>query len=210
LAVTDVERAPIPTWLDRLEKLCAVCQPGGLMVQLRDRQLPVRQRLEFGRALRRITTQYAQGLLVNDRLDVALLLNADGVHLACSSVTAADARRFAAERSVRFWVSAACHHPEHAGAQAVDALVLSPVISPRKGRAALGPAGVSLARQCATTAAGAGSRCLIYALGGVDAGTAASLVDAGADGVAAIGAILTERTALLSALHIGRGVAPAE
>ena len=52
-----------------------------LSVQLRDPELPVRALRRFGEALRQATRAVGARLIVNDRVDLALLLEADGVHL---------------------------------------------------------------------------------------------------------------------------------
>ena len=65
---------------------------GGIdLVQLRDKTASAASLLEQARALRQVTTRHQAGLSINDRLDVALAAQADGVHLAGQSVPVADA-----------------------------------------------------------------------------------------------------------------------
>lgn len=54
-------------------------------VQLREKDLPARALVELARELRAITTAAGAGLFINDRVDVALAVNADGVHLPISA-----------------------------------------------------------------------------------------------------------------------------
>ena len=177
IAITEASVASGEQLLERTARLLAAARPGSVLVQLRDRQLPVRERLDLGRALRRLTQHYDQPLAVNDRLDLALLLEADALHLGERSVLADDARRVWGNR----FISRACHEPERATLSGADAVVLAPVLAPRKGAPALGPEGLRVARG----RVGSG---LLYALGGVDADGAPGCLEAGADGVAAIGA----------------------
>ncbi len=84
----------------------------------------------------------------------------------------------------------------------MDALLVSPVLAPRKGRPALGllPLG-GLGEQLRAR----DLACQIYALGGVSAENAAGCLQAGATGVAAIGAALApDAEPLLSALGVLR------
>jgi thiamine-phosphate pyrophosphorylase len=193
IAITDTGLAPPPVLEARLAVLLAGAQPGSVMVQLRDRELPDRQRIRFGQSLRALTRQHGQLLAVNDRCDLAFLLETDGLHLGEASITPEEARKLVGA----LWVSRACHDPAQAAARGADAVVLAPVLAARKGAAALGLSALASARQAARGA-------LLYALGGVDASSAASCLAAGADGVAAIGAVLDGRDVLplLEALGI--------
>jgi thiamine-phosphate pyrophosphorylase len=162
--------------------------------------------VSLGRRLRELTRRHGQRLSVNDRLDLAVLLEADALHLAESSVMAGDARAFARARGRAFWISRAAHQPEAAAHADADALVLSPIIEARKGRPALGLAGIEAARTARERRPSELGRCGLYALGGVTAASAADCVRAGADGVALIGALLDSEAprALVAQLGLGR------
>ncbi len=174
IVITDTTRGE--RMVERIEAVCRRAARGSVMVQLRDRQLGARARLSLGRELRAITRGAGQLLAVNDRLDLAVLLEADAVHLAESSVSVADARAVVGDH----FISCARHDPR-AAAEGADAVVLSPVMAPRHGAPALGVSALRTARR---------DKQLLYALGGVDARTARACLDAGADGVAVIGAVL--------------------
>jgi len=204
IAIIDSERAGFDVWLARLEPLLANARPGGVLVMLRDRQLPARERRLMGETLRRLTSAYEQLLSVNDRLDLALLLDADAVHLPESGVSVDEARWFGARYGRRWWVSRASHEPSEAAAARADALLLSPVVEARKGRPALGLLGVQRARTELDGRPPELGTCRVYALGGVTAAETPALLAAGAHGVAAIGALLepSEASALARALAL--------
>jgi thiamine-phosphate pyrophosphorylase len=206
IAITDTTRGSFDTWLLQLERLFAAAAPGAVQVMLRDRQLSARERLALGERLRALSLRHAQSLSVNDRLDLAVLLAADAVHLSESSVSVGDARVFASAQGQRWSISRACHDIAEVASSDADALVLAPVAQARKGRPALGVAGVQRARaELARRSDGAGS-CRLYALGGVTPANAASLLAAGADGVALIGSLLEPDAprALVESLGIRR------
>lgn len=201
VVVTDRERADEAAWLERLSEWLPRARAGSVLVQLRDRQLEAAQRLAFGLRLRELTRRHGQKLAVNDRLDLALLVDADAVHLPESGVPAAIARRWLERYRADWHVSVACHDPGWMPGVAVDAVLLSPLCAPRKGRPALGVEGL---REALRTRDQGRARHQVYALGGVGADEAASLMAAGADGVAVIGAVFDERgpEPLLAALGI--------
>jgi thiamine-phosphate diphosphorylase len=197
VAITDLERASVEELVTRSRALCSAATPGSLAVLLRDHRASARVRLELGRQLREVTRSFGQSIWVADRLDLALSLQADGLHLGEGSVSARDARALLPPGTL---VSRACHElrpandPELAG---VDALLLSPVLEPRKGRPALG-----LEALATFTSQ---SNITVLALGGVTAATAAACLVAGARGVAAMGAAWSDDApALLRALGISR------
>ena len=184
--------------LQRVERAARAARAGSLLVVLRDKELSARERLRVGAELARVARRHQQLFGVAERLDLALALGADAVHLAEDSVDAWDARKLVGGS---LFVSRACHDPDRAGELDADALVLSPIMSPRKGRPALGLAALMRAKERC------GSR-LLYALGGVDAGNALPCIGAGADGVAVIGAVLqAEPEPLLAALGLAQPTA---
>ena len=190
IAITDSERPDFGRWLAQLELLLAAAAPARVRVVLRDRQLGARERLALGRRLRELTRRHAQRLSVNDRLDLAVLLDADAVHLSESSVASGDARAFGRLHARSFWLSRAVHGPEEAAHADADAVLLSPIADARKGRSPLGVGGLGRARAALQQRSGQPPACALYALGGITAENAAACMDAGADGVALIGALL--------------------
>jgi thiamine-phosphate pyrophosphorylase len=202
IAITDRTIAGADETLARFAELGRSAQPGSVVFQLRDLGLPARERLRFGRALSLVARDTGQRLVVNDRIDVALLLAADGVHLGESGVETEDARKLLGPGAL---VSRACHDPKQLEFLDADAVLLSPVVESRKGRPALGVEALGQARRA--LAARPGGAPYLVALGGVSAANAAALRAAGADAVAAIGAVLSTSAsvrALLEAVGASR------
>ncbi|MEY4544179.1 MAG: Thiamine-phosphate diphosphorylase [Pseudomonadota bacterium] len=206
IAISDGERAQTSFWIEQLERLLSGARPGTVAVLLRDRQLPIRERLQLGQCLRQLTQRFGQALLVNDRLDLACLLQADGVHLSEASVTVEDARELARAAARSFWISAACHDPDAFTDGTANALLLSPLLEARKQRPALGLAGLERALAARSRRSTALPPCAVYALGGVRGQDAGRLLGAGADGVALIGELFVPGSVpgLLDALVIRR------
>lgn len=204
IAITDCGLLPASEQLARLARLAADAEAGSVALLLRDHGLSGGARLDFGQRLQAVARRAAQQLWVADRLDLALLLEADVLHLGEASVSAVAARAVwpRSRRIARAWHALAVTHAAEAELAGVDALLVSPVLSPRKGRPALGlSAFAALGEQLRAR----NQAYPLYALGGVAPENAASCLTAGAAGVAAIGAALAADCApLLRALDILR------
>lgn len=204
IAITDLGIAAETVLVERFQQLALQARPGSVALLLRDHAFGARQRLVLGKQLRSIADRARQAFWVADRLDLALLLRADGVHLGEASVRAGSVRRVvgAGVHISRAWHAASLTDAASEEVAEVDALLVSPIFSPRKGRPEFGlPSLGALGEQLRARKWG----CKIYALGGVSPKNAAACLDAGTHGVAAIGAALREDPRpLLSALDILR------
>ncbi len=160
---------------------------GGVMVQLRDKQLGGRALTELARALREVTRARDCPLVINDRLDVALAVEADGVHLPEAGMSIADARRLAGPDLL---IGASTHGAEaarRACAAGANFVVCGPVWDTPSKRGMGDPIGLGELGDAARDLPGK-----VYALGGVtDVERAAAARDVGAHGVAVIRAVLT-------------------
>lgn len=206
IAISDSARGARDEWLKNLEAVLAAARAGSVLVLLRDPESPIRERFELGRRLRALTRGHGQLFSVSDRLDLAWLLDTDAVHLSESSVKTEDARAFAREHGRRWWLSRACHDAQRLLDATADAVLLSPIAEPRKGRAALGVDGLRAAVELRARRAPGLGACAVYALGGVTRHNAADLLAAGADGVALIGELFVPGAGpeLLAALGIAK------
>ncbi|HET8732934.1 MAG TPA: thiamine phosphate synthase [Anaeromyxobacteraceae bacterium] len=158
--------------------------PGVAAVQLRAKGLPAADLLALARALRAVTCEVSQLLLVNDRLDVALAAGADGVHLPAAGIPPADARRLAGPGRL---VAVSCHSAADVAAArdaGADFATFGPVFDTPSKRAYGAPVGLAALREAAALGLP------LVGLGGIDAGNAPEVAAAGAFGVAAIRAWL--------------------
>lgn len=198
IAITDFERFGVQASLAAWQSLAALARPGTVAVDLRDRSRTGRELLALGQQLAFLAQASGQALIVNDRLDLALLLAAEGLHLGEQGIPTSRVRARFERTIVR-----ACHELEAVGELDADIVLLSPVVEPRKGNPALGLAALTSAR---ARLHGAPNARRVFALGGVGPATARACIAAGANGVAAIGAAFEpeQAPALLAALDILR------
>ncbi|MFC7068701.1 thiamine phosphate synthase [Halobaculum lipolyticum] len=155
-------------------------------VQLREKHASASDRYELGRRLRELTADAGVPLIVNDRIDLAAALDADGVHLGDDDLPVGVARdRLGADAIVGRSVStvAAAREAEAAGA---DYLGVGAVFATgtKDTRASASEIGVD------TVAAVADAVSVpTVAIGGIEPGNAGRVVAAGADGVAVVTAV---------------------
>ncbi|MBI3733443.1 MAG: thiamine phosphate synthase, partial [Chloroflexi bacterium] len=76
-----------------LEVVRAAIAGGATAIQLRDKMASTRQLIELGYRLRELTRAAGVTLIVNDRADVALAIDADGVHVGQDDLPVVNARR---------------------------------------------------------------------------------------------------------------------
>lgn len=162
------------------------CLAAGLpAVQVRDRDAGAAELAGLARALRGATAARGAWLIVNDRLDVALAVGADGVQRTSRSLPVAD---MVAVADKRLRVGASVHSLDEARAAAAagaDWVVFGPVYDTPSKRPYGPPQGpAALARVAAAVDVP------VIAIGGITPARVAEVRAAGARGVAVIAAIL--------------------
>jgi thiamine-phosphate diphosphorylase len=168
---------------DRLVELVEAAVAGGATaIQLRGKKLTAGELLATADKLR-ASGMGGAPLVVNDRADVAALAGAAGVHLGDEDLPVADARRILGPQA---WIGRTARSAEtarSAAAAGADYLGVGTVFSggSKPGVPVIGLAGLA-------AVAGA-SRLPVVAIGGIRAETAGACIDAGAAGVAVIGAL---------------------
>jgi thiamine-phosphate pyrophosphorylase len=85
---------------DPVELIAAQIRGGADVIQLREETLSKRARLELGRELRKVTEREGVLFIVNDDVDLALILNADGVHLGQDDIPIRFARPLMKEKII--------------------------------------------------------------------------------------------------------------
>src|SRR5579872_7114330 len=172
---------------------------GVTVVQLRDPDAKTRALVEEARALLALLRPAKIPFIVNDRVDVALAVDADGVHVGQSDMAVADARRLIGPSRILGLSITSEADLDRADVAAVDYLGVGPIYaSPTKPDAAP-PMAIGGLRAIARR-----TRLPIVAIGGLHAGNAEEAIAAGADGVAVVSAICAAPAPGEAAREIGR------
>ena len=168
-----------------LEDVVMQAVRGGVAwVQLREKHLPTRVFVEQALRLKQRLAPTGVPLLVNDRVDVALAVGADGVHMGQQDMSVPIARRLLGPGAIVGLSVERWEDVEEAQDLEVDYLGVSPVFAtPTKTdtKGAWGLQGLARIR--------AYSRHPLVAIGGLNAANIADVVHAGADGIAVVSAI---------------------
>lgn len=159
---------------------------GVTMVQLREKDCSTREFIAEARLLKDLLFGTGVPLIINDRLDVAMAVGAEGLHLGQQDMTIADARRLAGPHML-IGISAECFEDAlQAAAEGADYIGISPVFATTTKKDAatpLGLAGVRRIRKAVTLP--------LVGIGGITLANAAEVIEAGADGVAVVSAIVS-------------------
>jgi thiamine-phosphate pyrophosphorylase len=165
---------------------------GCTLLQYRNKTGNARVMLEQARELRRQSrarapAPHVPNLIMNDRADLCLIAEFDGVHVGQDDLTPESVRSIiGADR----WLGVSTHNPEQlreADRTSADYLAIGPVFSTsskERPDPVVGLEGVRRARQL--------TRKPLVAIGGITRGNAASVIEAGADSVAVISDLLRE------------------
>jgi thiamine-phosphate pyrophosphorylase len=157
---------------------------GAAWVQLREKHLPTRAFIEQALRIKERLASAGVPLLINDRVDVALAVAADGVHLGQDDMLIPMARRLLGPGAIVGLSVERWEDVEKAQDLEVDYLGVSPVFATPTKTDTKGVWGLQGLARISTY-----SRHPLVAIGGLDAANIADAVRAGADGIAVVSAI---------------------
>ena len=159
---------------------------GGLkLLQYREKELPKRETLLVAQVLRELTRSAEATLIINDDVDLAMAVEADGVHLGQEDLPPAAARKILGPEMI---IGYSTHSPSQAAkseALPIDYLAFGPVYTTATKRDASPVVGLAaLRRVCANTSKP------VVAIGGIDLIRVREVLDAGAQSAAIISALM--------------------
>jgi thiamine-phosphate diphosphorylase len=160
---------------------------GAAIIQLRDKSASGKEFFETARELRKLTRDTHTSLIINDRIDIALAVDADGVHVGQEDIPAAVARKLIGNRRILGVSAGTVQEAIEVEQQGADYLGAGPVFEARSTKADAGEArGTDLIREIR-------ERCTIpvIAIGGIKRENLMEVFQAGASGAAVISAIVT-------------------
>lgn len=180
--ITDRKQTTMP-----LPDAVRLALEGGVRaVQLREKDLATRELLTLAQELRSITKEFGARLFINDRVDVAVAVDADGVHLGHGSMPVSAVRKIVG-RDMMIGVSTHnVYEARDAEAGGADFITFGPIFSPLSKNKHGAPVGVE-----ALGVLKKHVRIPVFALGGIKNDTIMQVLQGGADGIAMISAVLT-------------------
>jgi thiamine-phosphate pyrophosphorylase len=157
------------------------------MVQVREKSLSTKDYYLTAKSVHKITQAHKVPLVVNDRLDLALAVGADGVHLGQSDMPIDAARRIVGSRMFIGVSVSSVEEALAAQAAGADYLGISPVFNTGSKADAGDGLGLEMSRRICSAVS---IPCV--GIGGINAVNAASVLAAGCAGVAVISAIVSQ------------------
>lgn len=184
-----------------LEAVEAALSGGVRAVQLREKDLPTAELYDLAWEIRALTSRYDARLLINERIDVALAVEADGVQLGINSLPVTAARRIAPDLLIGY-SSHGVGEAVAAIAKGADFVTFGPVF-PTPSKAAYGePVGLAQLERVCNLPTGD----LVFALGGVKQSNLSQVTAAGCYRVALISDILAAPDPAAAAEAFRRGL----
>ena len=168
-----------------LEEVVSEAVQGGVtVVQLREKDASTGEFIELARRLMTLLKPLDIPLIINDRVDVALAVDADGVHIGQSDMSYEDARRLLGPDKIIGLSVESFEDIEAANALDVDYIGISPVYGTPTKTDTAEPFGLDGLRKAVPMSVHP-----TVAIGGMNASTIAEVMAAGTDGVAVVSAI---------------------
>ena len=183
IVITDVELAE-PRSLAHVVR--AALDAGAPAIQLRDKSLPARELFELGQVLRAMTHEAGALFFVNDRVDVALALGADGVHVGPDDLPVQAVRD---STPSGFLIGASTDDPRVAGRlvdEGADYIGCGAVYSTSTKADAGDPIGVDGLRRVVEAVS-----VPVIGIGGITVARAGDIAATGAAGIAVVGSVMS-------------------
>ncbi len=161
---------------------------GATYIQIRDKKASSRENLEAAAEAMAITREHNIPDVINDRVDIAMMVNADGVHLGQEDLSPIQARQLLGKRAIVGYSTHTLEQAKEAAAMPVDYIAFGPVF-PTSTKDRPDPVvGLAMLRQVKELI---GDRPLV-AIGGITSKTVRSVLNAGADSAAIISDVLCD------------------
>jgi thiamine-phosphate pyrophosphorylase len=191
--ITDRKQTKLPL----IDAVRLALEGGVKAIQLREKDLSVRNLLNLAQEVRSITREFEAQLIINDRVDVAIAVKADGVHLGRQSMPPEPVRRLVG-RDMLIGVSThSVAEARAAEAGGADFITFGPVFFTASKAHFVAPVGL----ECLTIVKSQ-VKIPVFALGGMKSGNISEALRCGADGVSLISAIFGADDIKLAATSI--------
>jgi thiamine-phosphate pyrophosphorylase len=156
---------------------------GVAFIQYREKNLPSKNIYEEALALRKLCRR--SRFIVNDRLDIALAVKADGVHIGQDDLPLVAVRKLLGKKSIIGVTVRSIEEAVRAESEGADYCAVSPIFATGTKTDAGTPCGISLVSEIKRAV-----KIPVAAIGGINAGNARSVIGAGADMICAISAVV--------------------
>lgn len=169
---------------EQVERLSA---GGATLVQLREKQIPPREFYEQAKAAMEVATRSGVRLIINDRVDIALAAKAHGVHLGQDDMPPDAARKLLGDQAIIGYSTHNIDQATNALTLPIDYVAIGPIFATSTKTdtsPVLGLEGLRAVRKVVGAVP-------LVAIGGISHANARDVIEAGADSVALVSALLS-------------------
>ncbi|MFA5384433.1 MAG: thiamine phosphate synthase [Eubacteriales bacterium] len=182
---------------DTVEVVRSAISGGATVIQLRDKESSDSRLLGKSLELRRLTHSKGVPLIINDRIDIALAVDADGVHLGQDDLPVSTARQLLGPGKIIGLSTHSLEQARRARRQGADYIGVGPVFDNKTKENGEKPVGLELLRQVS------GEIDLPWvAIGGINKSNVSEVISAGAKGVAVVTAVVSAPDIRAAALFL--------
>lgn len=171
--------------LSHAEQVVLLNSCGATLIQLREKIDPPLKFFEQAESAVRVARDLGAKIIINDRVDIALAVKADGVHLGQEDLPPDEARRILGSEAIIGFSTHTLNQARLAAQMPVDYVAIGPIFSTTTKQSANAPLGLD-GLACVREALGAMP---LVAIGGITSENIGAVIKAGADVVAVIGDI---------------------
>jgi len=173
-----------------LEQLVEEAIKGGItMVQLREKNISTVEFYDKACSLKKLLTPHNIPLIINDRLDIAIACNADGIHIGQSDMPYSIVRKILGKDKIIGLSVETVEQAREANDLDVDYIGLSPVFSTNTKTDINTPLELEGIKEIASF-----TKHKTVAIGGINTGNTGDIIKNGADGIAVISAIISQES----------------
>jgi thiamine-phosphate pyrophosphorylase len=185
-AIVDVDVSARAGW-DPVRLTRAFLDGGARVIQLRAKHLPSARFLEHADGMVRAAEPYAAAIVINDRVDIALLSGAAGAHVGQDDALPSDARRLLGADALIGHSTHTVAQIEAAAAEPVSYIAIGPVFGTATKATGYEPVGLAMVAEAVRRSHGVP----VVGIGGITLDTAPDVIAAGASSVAIITDLLS-------------------
>jgi thiamine-phosphate pyrophosphorylase len=163
-------------------------EAGVRAVQFREKDISLREQMSMAIEIQKITRQFDMKLFINDRVDLCMAIDADGVHLPSTGLPIAVARKMLGRKKI---IGVSCHSVEdvvRAESEGADYALLGPIYDTPSKREYGKPLGIDYLKSVSES-----TTIPLFAVGGIKISNLKEVMNRGANGVAMISEIMAEK-----------------
>lgn len=176
------------TDLTHVEQVRRLCEGGATFIQLRDKHASPKDFYEQAKEAVEFANRKNIKIIINDRVDIALALEADGVHLGQDDLPPEKARKILGDKAIIGFSTHTLKQAEKAAQLPIDYLAIGPVFNTQTKKNPERIVGIEMIEKVRKAI----GNLPLVAIGGVNLTNLHDVLEAGADSAAIIGGLLSE------------------